>query len=492
MPADALPPLIPPPEAPPPHPLRRVSTLDCSGAPAPPAAPAGHRLLYLRTRSWSYIPVALLPPGDLLRSRGKGLWQRKPSDIDKVVFPDDSRAGELCGDLHAAAGKGWIGAVRYLLARGANVNLRCRPSNRTALMVVAGPYKALGIQSPAGGFTTIMDVLQANFTTIMDALLSHSADLDLQDVNGDTALTVAAATQDHDDFVQALLHAGANTELRGKDGTAREIADIHAQFGRQRTARLIREAEPKEIPKEVAPETALKNPFRFRLPNEKLFWWYISWFIWCFVLIRLCIHRLSDELFTLRDYPLFTFTSAASAASSVIASVIANFVYFCGLTPAANPTAATTPSARELASMAALQVAIDSKDLASMIAAINTHAAAANGTDVLTRARTLRNRLRKAEARRRASRAAPAAETPAAETPAAETPNDYICSITVEIMTDPVFTSDGNSYERAAITEWLRTHDTSPRTGAVLANKTLVPNITLRNIIRNFLEAHPE
>ena len=33
-------------------------------------------------------------------------------------------------------------------------------------------------------------------------------------------------------------------------------------------------------------------------------------------------------------------------------------------------------------------------------------------------------------------------------------------------MTDPVSTSDGFTYERAAITEWLRTKDTSPKTGA--------------------------
>ena len=68
-------------------------------------------------------------------------------------------------------------------------------------------------------------------------------------------------------------------------------------------------------------------------------------------------------------------------------------------------------------------------------------------------------------------------------------PDEYICPITSEIMTDPVSTSDGFTYERAAITEWLRTKDTSPKTGAKLESKALIPNHTLRSVIRAFAEA---
>ena len=56
-------------------------------------------------------------------------------------------------------------------------------------------------------------------------------------------------------------------------------------------------------------------------------------------------------------------------------------------------------------------------------------------------------------------------------------------------MTDPVSTLDGFTYERAAITEWLRTKDTSPSTGATLESKALIPNYSLRSIIRTFLES---
>ena len=71
---------------------------------------------------------------------------------------------------------------------------------------------------------------------------------------------------------------------------------------------------------------------------------------------------------------------------------------------------------------------------------------------------------------------------------AAEVPDDYVCPITAEIMTDPVSTVDGFTYERAAITEWLRIKDTSPVTGATLENNTLIPNLSLRSMIRSFAE----
>ena len=78
---------------------------------------------------------------------------------------------------------------------------------------------------------------------------------------------------------------------------------------------------------------------------------------------------------------------------------------------------------------------------------------------------------------------------PSQASEAAEAPDDFVCPITAEIMTDPVSTSDGFTYERAAITEWLRTKDTSPKTGAKLESTTLYPNHSLRSVIRAFTEA---
>ena len=68
--------------------------------------------------------------------------------------------------------------------------------------------------------------------------------------------------------------------------------------------------------------------------------------------------------------------------------------------------------------------------------------------------------------------------------PSAEVLDACVCPITAEIMTDPVCTSDGFTYERTAITKWLRTKDTSPSTGAMLESKKLIPNILVRSMIR--------
>ena len=79
---------------------------------------------------------------------------------------------------------------------------------------------------------------------------------------------------------------------------------------------------------------------------------------------------------------------------------------------------------------------------------------------------------------------------PSEASEAAEVPDEYICPITAEIMTDPVTTLDGFTYERAAITEWLRTKDTSPKTGAKLESTALISsNHLVRSMIREFNEA---
>ena len=62
-------------------------------------------------------------------------------------------------------------------------------------------------------------------------------------------------------------------------------------------------------------------------------------------------------------------------------------------------------------------------------------------------------------------------------------PNEYLCPITQSVMADPVLGSDGRTYERSAITEWLRTHNTSPITREVMTTASLKPNYALRSLI---------
>ena len=67
-------------------------------------------------------------------------------------------------------------------------------------------------------------------------------------------------------------------------------------------------------------------------------------------------------------------------------------------------------------------------------------------------------------------------------------PTEFLCPITQELMSDPVSTCDGHTYERAAIERWLSRHVTSPLTGAALPSKALVPNISLRKLIQERAE----
>lgn len=66
----------------------------------------------------------------------------------------------------------------------------------------------------------------------------------------------------------------------------------------------------------------------------------------------------------------------------------------------------------------------------------------------------------------------------------AEPPTIFICPITQDIMDDPVFASDGFTYEREAIAGWIANHNTSPMTNLKLESGALIPNHALRGSIR--------
>src|SRR5690348_3851030 len=66
-------------------------------------------------------------------------------------------------------------------------------------------------------------------------------------------------------------------------------------------------------------------------------------------------------------------------------------------------------------------------------------------------------------------------------------PTSYICSITGQIMIEPVFAADGHTYEREALEKWLVTHDTSPKTNLRLKHRELVENHDKRGDILEFL-----
>ncbi len=71
-----------------------------------------------------------------------------------------------------------------------------------------------------------------------------------------------------------------------------------------------------------------------------------------------------------------------------------------------------------------------------------------------------------------------------------EVAEDLCCSITCELMKDPVVcVGDGHTYERVAVTQWFATGArTSPTTNERLDNLTLVPNHAMRRLILALLE----
>ena len=69
-------------------------------------------------------------------------------------------------------------------------------------------------------------------------------------------------------------------------------------------------------------------------------------------------------------------------------------------------------------------------------------------------------------------------------------PNEFLCPITQELMRDPVCASDGYTYERKAIEEWLIKKKTSPIMNSSIKGTQLYPNKVLKMLIDRYSEEH--
>lgn len=69
-----------------------------------------------------------------------------------------------------------------------------------------------------------------------------------------------------------------------------------------------------------------------------------------------------------------------------------------------------------------------------------------------------------------------------------EVPDYLIDGITFEVMSDPVCTKNGRSYERATIIEHLKRSATDPLTREPLTISELRPNIALKEACTEFME----
>ena len=72
----------------------------------------------------------------------------------------------------------------------------------------------------------------------------------------------------------------------------------------------------------------------------------------------------------------------------------------------------------------------------------------------------------------------------------AQPPQELRCPITNILMNEPVMAADGFTYERAAITDWIEFHRTSPKTGAQISPH-LFPNIEKKSQVDHWRASQP-
>ena len=75
---------------------------------------------------------------------------------------------------------------------------------------------------------------------------------------------------------------------------------------------------------------------------------------------------------------------------------------------------------------------------------------------------------------------------------ALEIPKDYVCPISLQLMTDPVIDCNGHTFDRPSITEWYQNSMISPITHVSISNTNLTPNLILKRQILEFIEQHRE
>ena len=68
-------------------------------------------------------------------------------------------------------------------------------------------------------------------------------------------------------------------------------------------------------------------------------------------------------------------------------------------------------------------------------------------------------------------------------------PQAFLCSITHEVMQEPVMDREGHTFERSAIGSWLQGHDTCPISRHRLELADLIPNRALLDAIDEFLSS---
>ena len=70
--------------------------------------------------------------------------------------------------------------------------------------------------------------------------------------------------------------------------------------------------------------------------------------------------------------------------------------------------------------------------------------------------------------------------------------SDIRCSISHQVLYDPVLADDNQIYEKYEIKKWLKTNGTSPLTGLRISKNLRSPSQCFTNILSYLLENYPE
>ena len=479
-------------------------------------------------------------PEEILASAMRGelqkvvKWLRKGGAVDALgsvpTVPNGNgrTTSSLTSLLHAAATNGRLEMVRELLKRGASVDL-----------------------STSLGNTALTGAAYHGHLSILLVLLQHSANPDLQANNGQTALMMAAR-QGHGACVQALLRAKAGTELLHMNGfTALEFAKAEghapiAELFRQHAVPTQPAAPPKAseatwssvapLPEEILATAAADSagwvrraagaveddatPGGPRAEGAVPLAW--PWVILSLVLGAIASVAFSLNLLQEAQQEAERKAKQESAAEAVRLAAADQAREVVALVTAREVAALVVARAAQEASWMAAQ--LPAQEAAQRGLAAARVAAASKAREVAVTAAAVLAAAAEAEANTLERAATDGGEGGSSGTASASevseeaVPDQYMCSITAEIMTDPVITvrallytilrpvwpctrpqphyrhckrdtqADGFTYERSAIENWLKTHDISPATGVELESKQLIQCHSLRSLIREFIE----
>jgi len=470
-------------------------------------------------------------PKEMLDAAGKkeqpalvAKWLSEGGDVDALYTWEARGKTRTAALLHAATTFGRLDMVKELLERGASVNL---PNNI--------------------GHTSLMDAALYGYDVVLLTLLEHSADPDKQNHDGGTAL-MATAINGRKKCAEALLRAGANTELRLKSGSnALETAEGNGHTAiveliRQHTAdaamkQLLAEEEAEQAkeqarskkskkkkkkagggetshaPPQIEPVTSATEEVLLQAGGGLAVLETASVAAPCDVQVGgvgvearvewdrlLCEQQRTEQQRTEHTAEQEAMDDAAtlmpakgaeqkqeSAAAVQTARAAAAIGWLMEAEGAAALRAAVNaaePLKGEFPAVAeALEATVERLQLADEEEKAVAEARRIPGPDDMIEATQVE------QASAEGSRTDGGAGPSGARGLEAEVPDEYFCPITSEIMVDPVSTVDGFTYERSAIEQWLKKHDTSPTTGATLELKFLIPNHSVRSMIRAFQEA---